>query len=266
MKKFIVNRIAIVATLLGFIMLAIFVATPFALRNRWAFAEDGAGDSYNPSDYWELGGEELEHFLDSHMSFNDVSDDYIEETELKAEETFGSYLTFTEEGAAVLVTQEFERQFEEDYSEVYKHFGNIYSPEYNFRELGEEGKALLEEEIYAYAGEEGVERIKFEVSTIRIINRNLSIMNRLEEEEIGYIGDDFEFYLYGDEEIQQLWSCWGVKFRWNKLSANFDSDWAQVFGFVILIYRLISFESDFMNALRSNQYRVEEIIKACGLS
>lgn len=254
-------HIMIEALILCLILTAIFLMTPFVNRVRYTYASAGDkpfGD-YDPYDYFGMEGEELQQYIDSHLSNNDVSDDKIEEMEQKAEEIFIDYLYF-DGGYLNLDTESIERDFANNYSEIYNTYGNLYNLDYWV--IGDEMRQNIEESMVEYYGEEVAEELKFNIGTVSYIKNNIDLMNRLTDEEVGYITNDYEFEFFESDDYVELWRVWGFKLKWNKITANFDSNWATVFSLITLIITFGDFCRDLNDAVcaLSNEYVINDII------
>ncbi len=103
----------------------------------------------------------------------------------------------------------------------------------------------------------------FDISAVRMIRRNIAIMNELVLEEYGEINDDGEFYFYSTDGYVTRWRAWGFKLSWNKLQVNFDSDFAITFSIIFLILNIINEVEtliDTINAINNNDELITEVI------
>ena len=80
----------------------------------------------------------------------------------------------------------------------------------------------------------------FDIAALRMIHRNINIMNELAQEDVGFISEDYEFVFFQEDEyVQPRWAFWGVQLKWNKLSVCADSDFATLISSVFLTGHLI---------------------------
>ena len=70
----------------------------------------------------------------------------------------------------------------------------------------------------------------YDESTIEMIETNIYIMNQLVDEGVAMYDSQNELEIINDEFAQQ-WAAWGFQISWNKLSVNFDKDFAKMFAF-----------------------------------
>ncbi len=237
MKKLLKNHTIFTALFLCLIMAATFVISPFVNRRVEAVHEEfeNSAGNYNPSDYWALDGEELEQYLDSFMSNNDLTDDYIGSIEDEITEKFGDYVgPDPDTGILSLDTHYFEENFAEERSDICDIFGNVYSAQFDLDALTDEQVAILN----AMLGDdtEG-DNYRKEIAAVNMIRDNIALMCELADEEVGYINNNYEFVFYETNDYVQQWRLWGCTLRWNRLELKFDSDYAILFALLTLAIR-----------------------------
>lgn len=159
-----------------------------------------------PSFYKYAYAEVAEAQFEQYLTGNNISDSYIEEVDDTLTEKYRQYI-YIDEGHIQMATTE----IEEKYSE------------YIFNE------SIPAETYIEYEDE------YFDIAAVRMIRRNMSIMNDLVDEELGQISEDFEFVFYETDEYVQQWRVWGCELRWNKIVAKFDSDCAILFSIIFLV-------------------------------
>lgn len=77
----------------------------------------------------------------------------------------------------------------------------------------------------------------FHIATVRMIHRNMEIMNELVDDEDGYIDENFEFFFWDTSTLARF-RAWNFQLKWNKITADFDKDFAVIASTIILIFRL----------------------------
>ena len=89
------------------------------------------------------------------------------------------------------------------------------------------------------------------IGDMRTIYTNISIMNALVDEELGYIDQYGEFiFTQFDSTMTARLRAWGYSIKWYKLSINLDSDLAIVFAAISLVTQISLNWSDLGNVIR----------------
>lgn len=146
---------------------------------------------------------------DQYLSSIDISNDHIEEISNYIEANYIEYVHY--DGWNIVFDME-------SFMEIY-------------------GEDFLDEEKYdisRFSDEE-----IFEISTLRMINENISLMNELVNEDYGFINENFEFVLYTEDEYVQQWRIWDFQLKWNKFTVNVDSDCAIALSIITLALRTL---------------------------
>lgn len=144
--------------------------------------------------------------FESYLSGNCISDTYIEEVDQILVEKYQDYVYYDSHYIEMEMTE-----IDEKYGEI------IY--DYTIDAMN-------------YVDDEAD---LFDIAAIRMIRRNIRVMNELVSEDCGEITDDGEFIFYAGDEYVEQWRAWGFRLRWNKFSVNFDSDFAILFSIVFLV-------------------------------
>ena len=144
-----------------------------------------------------------------YLTGNDLSDEEIEDAEDLVESTFGPYVTQTVGGRLQMSTTPIETQL---------------------------GDAIYDEnlDVNVLTGNQA-----FEVAAVKMIRTNISIMNALYDEQLGYIDNNYEFIFTESDNYVAQWSAWDFKIKWNKLNVKFDRDFAITFSGLFLVANLV---------------------------
>lgn len=59
----------------------------------------------------------------------------------------------------------------------------------------------------------------FHIATVRMIHRNMEIMNELVDDEDGYIDENFEFFFWDTSTLARF-RAWNFQLKWNKITAE----------------------------------------------
>jgi|GEM_PF-4049973 len=172
--------------------------------------------------------------FESYLTGNNIPDSYIEEVDIYLVEKYQEYVHYDTFYIEMETTE-----VEEKYGEI------IYDYSIDTAEYVEN-----EEDI-------------FDIAAVRMIRRNIKIMNELVLEEYGEITDEGEFIFYTTDEYVEQWRAWGFKLSWNKFSVNFDSDFAIIFSIVFLIPAvLVEFRSlaDTVIGIKNNDDLIEYVV------
>lgn len=164
--------------------------------------------------------------FESYLTGNNIPDSYIEEVDIYLVEKYQEYVHYDTFYIEMETTE-----VEEKYGEI------IYDYSIDTAEYVEN-----EEDI-------------FDIAAVRMIRRNIKIMNELVLEEYGEITDEGEFIFYTTDEYVEQWRAWGFKLSWNKFSVNFDSDFATMFSIVFLVPAIfVEFHSltEIVNGIKNN--------------
>ncbi len=110
----------------------------------------------------------------------------------------------------------------------------------------------------------------YEIAAVRMIRRNLDIMNELVDESYGEITEDGEFVFFESAETLARWRAWDFKLWWNKLEAKFDSDWTILLSIFFLGVHISELSKEMMlnqpETLFGNEETLQDLIgRACGV-
>lgn len=208
LKKLFHKRTQVTALLLFLLCIFTFSLNSFAQSIMIAKAE---GEIYSEISNVEL--DEGTYVLkegeaNKYLTYPSVTDKYIEELEQDVEMEYYEYITF------------YSSELEFDFRNFKRIYGDNFLDE-NYP---------IDESMY---GEEEL----FEISTLRMINKNITAMNELVKEDIGYINDSYEFVFFDD--YIELWALWNFSLKWNKLTLFMDSDAAIMWSLIVLGLRTI---------------------------
>lgn len=187
MKKVFKNHLAVIALFLCIILTVLCLLNPFVpyCAHADSFIDDWDG----------LNESEIKELLDNHLSVQGVDEYYINELTDKTTDTFEEYLTFDNStGHADLDTSRLEEEFATEYPQLESEIGNVYSEGFDDTVLQSQDTI----DLLTDALDENPEDFQYKVATVRAIRRNLSAMNALADEELGYINDSYEFVFYVD--------------------------------------------------------------------
>lgn len=171
--------------------------------------------------------------FESYLSGNLISDTYIEEVDEILVEKYEDYLYFDGPYIEMELTE-----IEEEYG------GIIYDYSIDAIDYVDEEEDL------------------FDIAAVRMIRRNISVMNELVSEDCGEITDDGEFVFYADDQYVARWLCWDLQLKWNKYSVKFDSDFTIAFSIFFMIPALITGINSFLETIRGISNREDLIIEA----
>lgn len=187
MKKVFKNYLVVIALFLCTILTTICFLNPFVpyCAHAHSFVDDWDG----------LNESEIKELLDNHLSVQGVDEYYINELTDKTTDTFEQYLAYDDStGHAFLDTSELEEEFATEYPQLESEIGNVYSEGFDDTVLQSQDTI----DLLTDALDENPEDFQYKVATVRAIRRNLSLMNALADEELGYINDSYEFVFYVD--------------------------------------------------------------------
>ncbi len=223
LKKLLGKKTKIIAFFLFVVCTSICILNPFS---NCIMRAKALGEIYESIYYLDLDASGFQDGeIDEYLSNSDVSDEYIDYVDNYVEETYKEYIRF------------------DDYNYEY-----LTLDIGHFEELYGVGFLSWNFDITDYSEEEA-----FEIATLRMINRNISIMNELVDEKFGYINDEYELIFYIEDEYVAQWELWGVKVKWNKVTMNMDSDAAIVVALVTLGLRTVFHGWDMRNTMISLQ-------------
>lgn len=207
LKKMLKKKVAIGSICLFVLLVANIVLGTFWLPIKKAVAADN--EIYEDIQELRLDFEGFEDGqADKYLSTYGMPDDYIDRIYDDIERTYGQYVSLR--GDFIVFDMEpFERMY-----------GDFLNDAYDMSDLHENEE--------------------FEVCTLRMINRNISIMNELVEEGYGYINGNLEIaFDCEDDDYVQQWKLWNPIIRWNKIVFNGDSDVAIVVSILTLAGRTL---------------------------
>lgn len=178
-----------------------------------------------------------EEELDEYLTNSDISESDMEDLEYAISEQYSEYI----------------------YEDIYGHIGiswNVYDESDRYIMLdeaydGEIYNMINDDEVFTMEFwtneyENGVidDYMLFDVVALKTITRNTDIMNRLVDAELGYINSDWEFVFYETDEYVEQWRVWGFKLSWNKITVNFDADFALIISVIFLLGNIFSISYD----------------------
>jgi len=161
-----------------------------------------------------VGYSEENDELETYLSGYDVSDEYIEEIDERVTEKYQGYIHMGDDASSYHIAC--------SETEVEARYGDVI-----FDETVESDTYVENDDDY------------FDIAAVRMIHKNIIIMNELVDEEYGEINEDFEFVFYETDEFVEQWRAWGFRLRWNKFSVNFDCDFAIVFSTVFMVFYMV---------------------------
>lgn len=103
----------------------------------------------------------------------------------------------------------------------------------------------------------------FHIATVRMIHRNMGIMNDLVDDEDGYIDENFEFFFWNTPETTSRFRAWNFKLTWNKLNVNFDDDLSILVAMIALAIQSVfgvSDPDDAISVLNREEDMVSDLI------
>ena len=184
--------------------------------------------------------EEFEQLVNSYLTGNDISDDYIYEQEEAVYQQYSEYVAFDNENAGNRKLIISETPIEEKYG------ATIFDESVDISET-------VENDDDAH-----------DIAVVRLIHENINAMNELVDAGIGHINDRGEFIVDVTDDSIARFRLYNFYLKWNSLSFYCDEQMAIVFAGVFLIARMVvgNRQTKLTNAMTTLQTQPEKVSRA----
>lgn len=212
--------------------------------------------------YWNLRyDQDLESYIDSLICHEGVLSHELDQDTILLYEQYIRYIG-SDATYIVFDTSQLENEkiamLESNYPQVLSTFGNIYAPEFEYSQMTIDDRAYLRELLLSNSDGVSAATIEYEIASLEMVRRNVSMLNALVDEGAGTIDSNGNFSFDDTDSEEDLvdvfnednnivdpafdhtrftWFFNVVHFSWRGFSLNLGSGIALVFSlFCIFSY------------------------------
>lgn len=188
--------------------------------------------------------EEFDQLVNSYLTGNDISDDYIYEQEEAVYQQYSEYVHFDDENASNGKLIIDETPIEEKYGAIIYEEG-FYDPDFD---EDKDTYDIAEDEEDAY-----------NIAVVRMIHKNVTAMNEMVDEGLGHINNNYEFVFDVTDERTARWVTYYFNFSWRGIYWDADSEIATIFALVVLGFKAFFRSKDLIATYRKLSYDYEKL-------